>query len=359
MTTRLRKPFAPFSIQIPYRSDAPAIDQDANGQATGFVHLLPATNRTKSDNIVAPTPDLEFLKQELLVTDINNVQHWLWACGRPMPPRPLHYQRLLSREIVITESPQLHLVWGDKRIFIKPLPSYLVDKAFWETHILHHDDNPDYIKIDECARGFLFSYCALIAYESDYRIAKEKGLLPEFVDWWTWKQLSSEILKNHCYDSVNQRYWYGELRLSRLNKVYRMRRGHFFRGYSRVTGHAIYGDLMRDNFTALASVLGYVVIVLTAMQVGLATTDLMDNKAFQSVSYGFTVFAILAPLIATVAIVAFVSIWAVFNYKATVKYEGRRFTDMGVEASWRVQPPPSGSAVQNGNGQWIESGDDK
>lgn len=42
----------------------------------------------------------------------------------------------------------------------------------------------------------------------------------------------------------------------------------------------------------------YIAIGLTAMQVGLATESLAQVHAFQSVSYGFTMFSILGPLIA-------------------------------------------------------------
>jgi hypothetical protein len=41
----------------------------------------------------------------------------------------------------------------------------------------------------------------------------------------------------------------------------------------------------------------FIAIVLTAMQAGLAINTLHNNHAFQSVSYGFTVFSILDPLI--------------------------------------------------------------
>ncbi|KAL4923324.1 uncharacterized protein BDV17DRAFT_277363 [Aspergillus undulatus] len=40
----------------------------------------------------------------------------------------------------------------------------------------------------------------------------------------------------------------------------------------------------------------YIALVLTAMQVGLATDVLARNTAFQNASFGFAVFAILGPL---------------------------------------------------------------
>ena len=122
--------------------------------------------------------------------------------------------------------------------------------------------------------------------------------------------------------------------MSRLNKVYVFRKSAIFRGYSRVASHAAYEDLLQDNFATLATILGYVVIVLTAMQVGLGVEQLQTNKAFQDVSYGFTVFSMIAPLIAGVGIMAFVVAMFASNYGATKRYERKRFEAMGVEPAW-------------------------
>ncbi|KAF4928950.1 hypothetical protein CGCVW01_v001732 [Colletotrichum viniferum] len=315
-----------------------------------FGDLLPATSRAQHDHITVPrADDPEFLGRELFVRRLNDVQDLLWICGRPMPPRPLHYQLLTSREIHVTENPELHLVWAKNRIFVKPIPRWLLDPDFWATHLLvttttddgtssrdgkRHQSDPRR-ELVACALGFLFSYTALVAYESDFRIAVEKGLMPPQVSWDRWRALSAQIVQNHCYASVNPRYWYGELRLSRLNKIYRVRLGYLLRGYSKVASHAVYEDLLRDNFAALAAVLGYVVIVLTAMQVGLATDQLVGDKLFQSVSYGFTVFSILAPLIACFGIVATVVVMFVSSWMVTKVYEKKRFREMGVEPFWR------------------------
>ncbi|GAP89135.1 putative glycosyltransferase family 28 domain-containing protein [Rosellinia necatrix] len=293
-----------------------------------FNHHLPAARRTKQDHIVVPQADADFLGDELLVKRINNIQDWLWVCGRPMPPRPLHYQLVLSREISITESPELHLVWSKNHIFLKPLPSWLLDPAFWTSHILHDHD------LARCARGFLFSYTALIAYQSDFNIAQERGLLPSFLTWPTWKRVVREVLENHDMAMVNPRYWYGELRLGRLNTVYRLR-GFVFRGYSKIGGHAVYADLIADNFAVLATVLGYVVIVLTSLQVGLGVDRLLESNAFVDFSYGFTIFSIIAPLVAAVGILFFVLAMFISNWVVTKKYEERRFKEMGVEPYWR------------------------
>ncbi|KAI8958899.1 hypothetical protein F5Y11DRAFT_20714 [Daldinia sp. FL1419] len=292
-----------------------------------FSSLFPASHRTKRDDIVIPSSEPSFLERELLVKRLNDIQDWLWACGRPMPPRPLHHQILLSREIAISENAELHLVWSKNRIFLKPIPLYLLDPEFWAAHIIHDAE------LVKCARGFLFSYTALISYQSDFRIAREKGLLPDNVEWETWKSFTKEILQNHDYATINPRYWYGELRLSRLNKIYRIRKGFILRGYSKVAAHSVYGDLISDNFAALATILGYVVIVLTAMQVGLGVERLQQDEAFQNASYGLTVFSIIAPLAAGMGIFLLVLILFISNWIVTKDYEVKRFGEMGVDPS--------------------------
>jgi hypothetical protein len=305
-------------------------------KAADFSECLPATYRTKEDHIIVPSSSVEFLESELLVNKLNRVQDWLWICGRPMPPRPLHYQKLIARDIAITESPELHLVWIKNQIYLKPMPLYLLDPDFWKAFIVH-DDDPRQQHLASCARGFLFSYTALIAYESDFRIAMETGLLPRSLTWNDWKTLTREILDSHCYATVNPRYWYGELRLTRLNTIFRLK-GSIFRGYSRVGSPNDYMDLIRDHFAVVASILGYVVIVLTAMQVGLGVERLQTDAIFQNASYGFTVFSIVAPLIATAVIMGGVFTMFVSNWMVTKRYEVKRFQEMGVEAFWRTQP---------------------
>ena len=87
----------------------------------------------------------------------------------------------------------------------------------------------------------------------------------------------------------------------------------------------------------MAAILGYVVIVLSAMQVGLGTERLASDEAFQAVSWGFTVFSMIAPLIGVAAIFIFVFFFALSNWLATTRYEEKRFRKMHVERFWRTQ----------------------
>jgi hypothetical protein len=75
-----------------------------------------------------------------------------------------------------------------------------------------------------CALGFLFSYAALITHESDSNIAQEKRLLPKEVTWTAWITFMKDFDTENIYDKIDDRFKYGELRLSRLNKIYRLMR---------------------------------------------------------------------------------------------------------------------------------------
>ncbi|KAF4971320.1 hypothetical protein F66182_17790 [Fusarium sp. NRRL 66182] len=319
--------------------------------------LLPATYRTVTDDLETPCAHNlnSFLSSELLVKRLNAIQPWLWVCGRPMPPRALHRQLVMSRSIVVTEEIDMHMVWLQNRIFIKPLPAYLLDPDFWTAHLFadtsshrsevnskeYHVEQPmsveTYEDIIGCARGFLFSYTALIAHESDFVIACQNGLLPSSVSWTGWKKLCSQVLASHRYSAVNPRYWYGELRLSRLNMVYALRKGSILRGYSSIGAPTSYNEFFRSNFAALITVLGYVVIVLTAMQTGLATDRLQQDDAFEHASYGFVVFSIIAPLGAIFGLIVVMLCVLAQNWAATKAYEARRFHHLGIEPPWRAR----------------------
>lgn len=282
--------------------------------STTSVPLLPASYRTPEDNIGVPRHDVfTYLSRELNVERLNNVHTWLRIVGRPMPPRALHRQKMMFREIVITEQMDLHLVWSGKQIFVKPVPRFLLDIEFWG----------DRCQLYRCALGFLLSYAALISYESDYAIAQEERLLPREVTWSLWVSLVEQLLDRRNLTNINKRYVYGELRLSRLNQIHRFREGKLIRGY--LYRYNQYSVFFRANFRQLITIFAYITIVLSAMQVGLATTKLQDNERFQQAAYGFTVFSILAPLIALgIAAFLFVLLF-VANLIATLMYRKQRF----------------------------------
>lgn len=306
----------------------------------GIDSLLPATYRDQAGNLRPPdSQDLtSFLSRELCVPRLSRIHSLLWMCGWPMPPRPLHHQRVLSRSITVSENVELHLVWYKGCIFIKPLPPYLLEPEFWQLYLSSKSETGEIVfssRSDDndlalCARGFLLSYTALVAYESDFAIAKRFGLLPTTMTWPVWRTFCREFLEQTSYDAIDPRYWYGELRLGRLNMVYALTQGQFLRGYSTVGSYTTYNEFLLDNITTMAAIFGYIIIVLTAMQVGLASADLSSNDTFQHVSYGFTVFSIVAPLAMVGVILCIAFVIFVSNWRATKRHKQSRFQNMGV-----------------------------
>ena len=144
------------------------------------------------------------------------VHKHLWLAGLPQCARPLHYQVLLKRSIVITEKAALHLTWSENRIFLKPLPEYLMEHSIWEQILCKSGNRTLYGE----ASGLLLSYLWLVASKSDLKIAHEAGLLSTAIAWKHWASFSQAVSNGIDYEhlqNISPRYLYGELRLSRLN----------------------------------------------------------------------------------------------------------------------------------------------
>ena len=243
-----------------------------------------------------------YLGLELNVSRLTDILKHLWMAGLPRIARPLHQQIAKGRTIVIAEQADCHLTLTEHMILLKPLPRFLMHHEIWEEHLCQDAG------LFKDANGFLMSYTWLICYESDFRIAQEHGLIPHDLCWHAWTTWVESILERTSYDQykdVNPRYIYGELRISRLNLIYRFcqktRSENFIRGYNHE--YTTYASFVRKNTTWFLVAAVYITIVLTAMQVGLGTEQLQQDSAFNRASYGFTVFSIVAP-IALVAVLA-------------------------------------------------------
>jgi L-asparagine transporter-like permease len=76
---------------------------------------------------------------------------------------------------------------------------------------------------------------------------------------------------------------------------------------------------MRDNINSLITLFAYTTIVLSAMQVGLATEPLANDHSFGMASYVFSIFSILAPLACIVAILGVIAMMFVINLARTLR----------------------------------------
>ncbi|RDL34402.1 uncharacterized protein BP5553_07530 [Venustampulla echinocandica] len=241
---------------------------------------------------------------ELRTERLDGIKPYLWLAGVPSCARALHRQQLLGREILLTEDPNEHLVWHETRIFIKPFPSFLFDIDCWAEKLCSQK------QLHEAACGFVLSYAWLVRHQSDLRIAHEQGLLPHIIDWETWTEFVDDFLQHIDLQSlggISPRFQYGELRLSRLNKIYRIigftRRG-LIRGY--ITAPTWYQDFFARNFAWLLAIFAFMSVALSAMQVVVAVAR--GGAAFEDASYSFSIVSLF---VAAGTALMFLVVWVV------------------------------------------------
>ncbi|KAL7932115.1 hypothetical protein V8C35DRAFT_323342 [Trichoderma chlorosporum] len=246
-----------------------------------------------------PTPSEDvphFLTSELSLRGLESMLKHLWLAGAKRPPTQLHYHVALGREITVTDRIDLHLMWNPNgRIFVKPLPRFLLSFRFWTSYLL----SPELNNERGVALGLLYTYACLISSETDFQIAIEKRLLPNCPDekpmrWETWKTLARSILQNHDPAQIHPRFKHGELRLSRINTINRVFNLSPFEAYFNSWND--YSSFFSDNLNWIAASTVWLVLVLSAMQVGLASETLQDNDEFQRAAYVFTLIAIIGPM---------------------------------------------------------------
>lgn len=70
------------------------------------------------------------VEKELDLQRAISIHGWLWLAGPPEPPRALYRQLLLGREIFVTEQMDMHLAWTTGRMFLRPVPRFLLEPDF-------------------------------------------------------------------------------------------------------------------------------------------------------------------------------------------------------------------------------------
>jgi hypothetical protein len=237
---------------------------------------------------------------------------------------------VLGRTIVITEDPRLHLVWYYDRVFIKPLPKYLLSHNFWKVYLLDHESvlGPRQQRIREAALGFIRTYRYLIKHESDFLIAQDDALhlIPKGVRHEEFCNLSLH-LKNICDSRVSDRYTYGELSLTRLNfwaKVI-LHKLHF---------HCVqrqYGEYFAHYFGPILFIFAIVSIILSAMQVEIAVDQVspIQYEAMWQLCRWFSILclvcvATLIVLMVPILFSAFLNEFKIFAFLDHVSKSRRR-----------------------------------
>lgn len=211
------------------------------------------------------------------MNDLNNIHDSLWMVGRMGHINTLHHQRVLLRNIIPSQCSRLHMVWFGRTIYVKPLPEYLLNLNYYTDFVC-----PD-IELYGLIVGFLRSYCSLIQSPVDLAIAQDTYLVPKGVTWKQWATLREAVLFRTDASDVNKRFKYGELRLHRLDLIYRFTG----RGLTYFTVHRTYETYFREYFTLLATAFGFAAVILTAMQVLVAINPIPE--ALISVCYRFSI----------------------------------------------------------------------
>ena len=233
----------------------------------------------------------EYLKREFCTTELDAFTSYFWLLTTPSHTNisPLHHQLVKGRQIVLTEEPQLHLLWVYNSIYIKPIPRFLLSHAFWSFYL-----SPEYSPLSPndrqatfgAIRGLFRSYYHLIKYKSDFDIAVECRLVPEGIEWETLSDFLSCFADLES-DAVSPRYHFGEIRFTRLKfwssiLMYRLS----FKIYGQ------YADHFSRFYAPLLFIFGVITVVLSAMQVALAT-DVQIWSTFTLVCRWFAVITIL------------------------------------------------------------------
>ncbi|KAH7109610.1 hypothetical protein B0J11DRAFT_544875 [Dendryphion nanum] len=278
-------------------------------------------------------PMKKFLGKEFCSPDLEIMAPHLWIMTTLSSANinPLHRQRVKGREIIVTEEPRLHLVWIHNRIFIKPLPRYLVSQKFWEMYLDEGSDRLGESRINICkaANGFLRTYRYLIQHESDFHIAQQDSLrlVPRDMTWEHFCKLTAEL--DHISDSdVSKRYNYGELRLTRLNfyAPLLLRKFHFEHL------HGQYGDFFGRLYGPILFVFALISIILNSMQVALSAEQLVTSH-WESIWYTSRSFSMASLVGAGIISTWFVLLWLwlfldewVFTIKQKMKKRRERLS---------------------------------
>jgi len=249
---------------------------------------------------------------------------------------PIHKHLQKGRKIVLTEDPNLHLVWNYGAVYIKPLPHCLLSYSFWNKNLAPGSEHRSK------ALGFMRSYERLIRYPSDFELAKEAQLIPSSSSppslqpgqqpgQQSQQQSKEELTYTafaafiRCFSSikdasVSPRWHFGQIRLSRLNWAVRILQPKAAREKGFL--HRLFyeeqfwqtGQFLIQFAAPLLFLFAALSLILSAMQVVLAAKSGDDEgswRVFGEVSAWFAVLVIVSLVIVFVCLgAAMFGIWA-------------------------------------------------
>ncbi|KAK4445382.1 hypothetical protein QBC34DRAFT_497644 [Podospora aff. communis PSN243] len=238
---------------------------------------------------------LPHLRAIFLIPELDKMAPYLRFITTPKSSHvfPLHFQPARGHEVTPNEYHNLHLIWYHSRIFVKPIPPYLLSAAFWEWIAMADPD------VFRAAAGFMRTYTRLIRSEIDYRLANDDKvpLLPFGTDNTTagFEKFLRFInqFASLTDAEVSPRYSYGELRLRRLNWLIRVL-------FIKLTCFHVHGEwrtVFMSMLAPLVAIFAILSIYLGAMQVGLAADSLRSDRevsqAYVAACYWFSVVVLM------------------------------------------------------------------
>jgi hypothetical protein len=199
----------------------------------------------------------------------------------------------MHRRLIITEDPALHLLWRLNEIFLKPIPHFLLHFDTFEMSLCHETEESE--DIYDAALGLLASYTKLVIFEIDLRIAQDHGLVPPSVSYAQWVDFANSFLQLSVGLPLPPRYDFGELRLSRVNLIYRFSPGlfprHLIRGY--FSDHDRYDTFLESRFRWMLVVFAYISVILSAFQVALGSDQARGTRNFDNVAWIISIISLL------------------------------------------------------------------
>ncbi|KAK4189068.1 hypothetical protein QBC35DRAFT_514361 [Podospora australis] len=218
-----------------------------------------------------------YLSRYHLTKDLDELLPWMRYVFVQTPTydhiTPIHHQKARSRKILVDEEPGLHLVWYYDSIFIKPIPAYFYSQAFWE-YLKNH-----LAPVYKASLGFMRSYYYLIRFELDFDEAialklipkKDDGSHPTYEEWCEFIMPFSLVGDNY----VNRRYHYGELRMTRVNRLA------FTKGqlaYFHILPQ--WGSFLSHILAPLITAFAVCSVILNSMQVTLAAIEVAHETNY-------------------------------------------------------------------------------
>lgn len=316
MSTYTSAPFPPSCALNREVLERPLSANDDTSQPRSGIQYIPGNPGVG----LLPNEVYDHLFNELATPLLDELYTQLWLVARKSGHHidALHSQKVKGRSVIPTEDPRLHLVWNRNKIYIKPVPLFLLNHEFWVRYLqplkrglssenpLLTPETPEpatSVFDSSIAVGFMRSYASLIKYPLDFAIAKECYLIPADIDWIQWSIFINHF-RNIGDDSVAKRYHYGQMRLSRLNWAVRIfhpphtRTRWFYENLYWSTG-----DFMERATFPLIFLFASLSVALSSMQVALSVpverlwSQIPNDDELQEMNRAFWLFSIAVVLL--------------------------------------------------------------